>query len=494
MKDQIREHISNSTRENMDYLKKLFKDTSDMVFREFKFGDILCGVIYIDGMADKELLNDFLLEPMMKMSGEVIDAKEIKDRIIAISDMREVNKLSDGINAILSGESLVFIDNLAGALVVANRAWPNRGVGEPSGETVIRGSREGFTETIRFNTALLRRRIRDVGLKIEARQCGGRFKTDMAIVYIDDIVNTDVLEELKERLERIDIDAILDSGYVEQFIEDNDKTPFPQVQSTERPDVVAAALYEGRIGIIVDGSPFALIVPAVLADFFQSPDDYYTSWISGSMVRFIRIAGILVSLVLPALYVAVTTFHTDLIPTKLAYAIASSREGVPFAAYVEVLLMEASLAFLVEAIIKLPKPVGSTIGIVGGLIIGQSAVTAGLVSPIMVIVLGLTAITTFLIPNYTITSAFTYFRIMIIVLAAVFGLYGIMLGIIFLIIHLTRIKSFGIPYLAPAVDLVWSDLKDLYVRMPLKVFKDRPHFLKPRDQERQKTKRQGGTK
>jgi len=168
--------------------------------------------------------------------------------------------------------------------VVANRAWPNRGVGEPSGETVIRGSREGFTETIRFNTALLRRRIRDVGLKIEGRQCGVRSKTDMAIVYIDDIVNTDVLEELKRRLDRIDIDAILDSGYVEQFIEDNDRTPFPQVQSTERPDVVAAALYEGRIGIIVDGSPFALIVPAVLVDFFQSPDDYYKTSIYYSFI------------------------------------------------------------------------------------------------------------------------------------------------------------------------------------------------------------------
>ncbi|MEG0308163.1 MAG: spore germination protein [Clostridium sp.] len=486
MKGKVRETISQSTKENMEYLKELFKDTSDMVFREFMVGQILCGVVYIDGMADKALLNDFLLEPMMEMGKIVRSPKELKDRIIAISDIKEIDKLSDGVDLILSGESLVLIEDLQGALVVANRSWPNRGVSEPSGETVIRGSREGFTETIRFNTALIRRRIRDAGLKIEGRQCGVRSKTDVAIVYIDDIVNTDILKELKTRLDRINIDAILDSGYIEQFIEDNEKTPFPQVQSTERPDVVAAALYEGRIGIIVDGSPFVLIVPAVLVDFFQAPDDYYTSWISGTIVRFIRMIGVMTSLILPALYVAVTTFHSDLIPTKLAYAIAASREGVPFAAYVEVLLMEASLIFLIEAIIKLPKPVGSTIGIVGGLIMGQSAVTAGLVSPIMIIVLGVTAITTFLIPNYTITSAFSYFRIIIILLSAVFGLYGIMLGVIFLIIHLTRIKSFGIPYLAPAVDLVWSDLKDLYVRMPLKDFKQRPKFLKPRNNVRQK--------
>ncbi len=486
MKEDIRDHISSSTKENMDYLRKLFENNSDVVFREFKCGKYNTGVVYIDGMADKNLLNDYLLEPMMDFKGSIEKPEDIKERIIAISDMKQIYKLSDGINVILSGETLVLIDDLQGALTIANRAWPNRGVGEPSGETVIRGPREGFTETIRFNTALVRRRIRDTRLKIEASQCGVRSKTDMAIMYIEDIVNNDVLEELKRRIDRIDLDAILDSGYIEQYIEDNESTPFPQVQSTERPDVVAAALYEGRVAILVDNSPFALIVPAVLASFLQSPDDYYNRWTNGTVVRIIRIAAIILSLILPAFYVAVTTFHTGLIPTKLAYTIAASREGVPFAAYVEALLMEVSLAFLVEAIIKLPKPVGSTIGIVGGLIIGQSAVTAGLISPIMVIVLGLTAITTFLIPNYTMTSAFSYFRIMFILLSAVLGLYGITLGVIFLIIHLTRIKSFGIPYLAPAVDLVWSDMKDLYIRAPFRDFINRPKFLRPKDKIRQK--------
>ncbi len=486
MKDKVRTNISKSTKENMEYVKGLFKDTGDMVFREFNCGSILCGMVYIDGMADKILLDDYVIEPLMEMAGEITDPMELKARVIAASDMREVKSLKDGLTAVLSGETLVFINDFPGALIVATRSWPNRGVTEPSSETVIRGPRDGFTETIRFNTALLRRRIRDVGLKIESSQCGVRSKTDISLVYIDDIVNTEVLQELRRRIKRIDIDAILDSGYIEQFIEDNEKTPFPQVQSTERPDVVSAALYEGRIGIIVDGSPFVLIVPAVLVDFFQAPDDYYSSWITGTVVRFLRLAGIMIALVLPALYVAVTSFHSDLIPTKLAYTIAASREGVPFPAYMEVFLMEAALAFLIQAIIKLPKAISSTIGIVGGLIIGQSAVTAGLVSPIMIIILGVTAITTFLIPNYEITSAFTYFRIMIIILSAMLGLYGIMLGVIFLIIHLTRIKSFGIPYFAPAVDLVWSDLKDLFVRLPLNRFIKRPGFLKPRNVVRQK--------
>lgn len=486
MKEKVRTNISKSTKENMAYVRELFKDTSDMVFREFNCGNILCALVYIDGMADKILLDDYVVEPLMEMSGQVTDPVELKSRVIAVSDMREVETMTDGLSAALSGETLLFIDGYPGALIIATRSWPNRGVSEPSSETVIRGPREGFTETIRFNTALLRRRIRDVGLKIEASQCGVRSKTDIALVYIDDIVNTEVLKELRRRLKRIDIDAILDSGYIEQFIEDNENTPFPQVQSTERPDVVSAALYEGRIGIIVDGSPFVLVVPAVLVDFFQAPDDYYSSWITGSFVRFLRLIGIMTSLIMPALYVAVTSFHSDLIPTKLAYTIAASREGVPFPAYVEVFLMEAALAFLIQAIIKLPKAISSTIGIVGGLIIGQSAVSAGLVSPIMIIILGTTAITTFLIPNYEVTAAFTYFRIIIIVLSALLGLYGIMLGVIFLIIHLTRIKSFGIPYLAPAVDLVWSDMKDLFVRLPLNRFIKRPEFLKPRNVVRQK--------
>lgn len=486
MKEKVRTNISKSTKENMAYVRELFKDTSDMVFREFNCGNILCGLVYIDGMADKILLDDYVVEPLMEMAGQITDPAELKSKVIAVSDMREVKTMTDGLTAALSGETLMFIDGYSGGVIIATRSWPNRGVSEPSSETVIRGPREGFTETIRFNTALLRRRIRDVGLKIEASQCGKRSKTDIALVYIDDIVNMEVLKELRRRISRIEIDAILDSGYIEQFIEDNENTPFPQVQSTERPDVVTAALYEGRIGIMVDGSPYVLIVPAVLVDFFQGPDDYYSSWITGTSVRFLRLVGMMTSLIMPALYVAVTSFHADLIPTKLAYTIAASREGVPFPSYVEVFLMEAALAFLIQAVIKLPKAVSSTIGIVGGLIIGQSAVSAGLISPIMIIILGTTAITTFLIPNYEVTWAFSYFRIIIIILSAILGLYGIMLGVIFLIIHLTRIKSFGIPYLAPAVDLVWSDMKDLFVRLPLNRFIKRPEFLKPRNAIRQK--------
>lgn len=484
--ENMEEKIHLSTKENMDFVKAVFKNATDVVFRDFYAGNRKLGLVYIDGMADKDLLNDFLLKPAMANKDKIDGFETLKNSIISVSDIKDVTKMSDGILSVLSGETLVFVEGLSYAHVIANRSWPNRGIGEPAGETVIRGSREGFTETIRFNTALVRRRIRDTRLKVESKQIGVRSKTDIAIMYIEDIVDPEILGELKERLDNINLDAILDSGYIEQYIEENPFSPFPQIQSTERPDVVAAGLYDGRIGILVDNSPFALIVPAVMATFLQSPDDYYNRWLNGSIVRIIRFLAIMLAIVLPALYVAITSFHTSLIPSKLAYAMARSREGVPFPAYMEALFMEFSLALLIEAITKLPKPVGSTIGIVGGLILGQSAVTAGLASPIMVIVLGITAIATFLIPNYVITYAFSYFRVMIIILAAFLGLYGVVIGVIFLLIHLIRLKSFGIPYLSPGVNLSEKDMKDMYVRLPFSIFKYRPRFMHTQDKIRQK--------
>lgn len=486
MKEKIRDSISLKTEENVAYIKELFKNTSDIVFREFYIGNFRAALIYVDGMGDKILLDDYVLENVMLKGYSITDVNEIKDRILTVTDVREVKKLSEGINAMLSGDTLMFIEGLENCYVVASRLWPARSVSEPSGETVIRGARDGFTETIRFNTALIRRRVRDTRLKLVSKSLGTRSKTDSVVMYIDDIVNKDVLEELFNRVENINIDAVLDSGYVEQLIEDDKWSVFPQIQSTERPDVVAAALYEGRVAMLIDNSPFALIVPATMPNLFQSPDDYYQRWIYGSIIRLIRFFSIFISLMLPALYVAVTSFHTGIIPTKLAYFIASSREGVPFPAFIEALIMEVSLAFLLEAIARLPKAIGATIGIVGGLIIGQAAVTAGIVSPVMIIIVSLTAITSFTTPNYEITSAFRILRVLLIIAASVIGLYGIMLGLIVTLIHMVRLKSFGISYLSPMTNPNKNDFKDMYLRFPLKYFKNRPEYMETEDKVRQK--------
>lgn len=487
MKEEIRDKISINSRENVKYIKEILKDNSDIVYREFFICKNLRGaLVYIDGMADKLLLDDYVLQNIMLEDEDIINAAEIKDKILSVSDLREVDKLSEGVNAFLSGDTLLFIDNLEEAYVLATRFWPARGVSEPSGETVVRGSREGFTETIRFNTALVRRRIRDTRFRIKAVTLGVRSKTDTVIMYIDDIVRDGLVEEVENRINKINIDAILDSGYVEQLIEDNKRSIFPQVQSTERPDVVAAALYEGRVAIMVDNSPFALVVPATLPNLFQSPDDYYQRWISSSVVRVIRILGIILSLIMPALYVAVTSFHTDIIPTKLAYSIAATREGVPFPAFIEAIIMEISLAFLMESIVRLPKPMGATIGIVGGLIIGQAAVSAGIVSPIMIIIVAVTVITSFMTPNYEVSSAFRIVRFLLIIAASIVGLYGIVLGLVLLVVHLVKLKSFGVSYLSPAVNFNTRDLKDFIIRFPTDKMKKRPRYMRTKDKIRQK--------
>lgn len=485
MKEELLESIYSDLDDNLIYIKSVFTNASDIVYRTIEGGDNKGTLIYIDGMADKVLLNDFVLEEFMD-NKEFMNLEKIKERVITLTDLKEIDSLKDGINGILSGDTLMLLDGSTKALVFATRAWPNRGVGEPSGETVVRGSRDGFTETIRFNTALLRRRIRDTRLKVEPMALGARSKTDTMLTYIDDIVDKDVLKELKSRLKNINIDAILDSGYVAQLIEDNPWSLFPQIQATERPDVVAAALYEGRIGIFVDNSPFVLIVPTTLPQLFQSPDDYYQRWIYGSVTRVVRTFAIVLALVLPGLYVAITSFHTSIIPTKLAYSIAAAREGVPFPAYMEAIIMEISLALLLEAIVRLPRAIGATIGIVGGLVIGQAAVSAGIISPIMVIIVGITAVTSFITSNYEVSFALRISRFLIIIAASIAGLYGIALGCMLILLHLIKLKSFGYSYLTPVVETSKNNFKDLFLRYPLKYFKKRPTFMKIGDKVRQK--------
>ncbi|WP_139905709.1 spore germination protein [Clostridium thermarum] len=486
MKEVIRSEISSDLEENYTYIQELLADNTDAIFRQFKVGQWQAAVIYIEGLADKALLNDYVMESLMIFGDRIKNVKEIKDRLVTVTDIKPQKRLDKAINALLTGETILMIDGLEEVYIIATRLWPARGVSDPSGETVIRGSREGLVETMRFNTALIRRRIRDTRLKVESVSVGTRSKTDVVIMYIDDIVNRDVLTKVKDRLEKIKIDAILDSGYIEQLVEDNKWSIFPQIQSTERPDVVAAALYEGRVAIIVDNSPFTLLAPTTLVNLFQSPDDYYQRWIYSSIIRLIRLIAIFLSLVLPALYVAVTSFHTIIIPRRLAYSMASTREGIPFPAYVEAIIMEVSMALLIEAVIRLPKGIGTTIGIVGGLIIGQAAVTAGIVSPFMIIIVSVTTITTFMTPNYEAVASLRIIRFTLIIAASVIGLYGITIMLIVYLIHIIRLESFGIPYMSPIVNTRSGDLKDTFIRSPLQYFKKRPEYMNPQDRVRQK--------
>ncbi len=486
MEENIRKEILPELDENYSYIKELLKDNTDVIFRKFYVGKFSVALIYIDGMADKKLLDDYVMESLMLHGDRVRSKEEITNTILTVTDLKEEEKMDSALKAMLSGETMMFIDGIDKCYIIATRSWSARGVTEPSGEEVIRGAREGFVETLRFNTALIRRRIRDTRLRIEMTTVGLRSKTDVAIVYIDDIVNKDVLSKVKQRIDNIKIDAVLDSGYIEQFIEDNRWSIFPQIQATERPDVAAASIFEGRVAILVDNSPYCILAPTTLIALFQSPDDYNQRWIYSSIIRLIRFCSIFLSLLLPGLYVAVTSFHTTIVPTRLAYAMAATREGIPFPAYVEAIIMEISMALLVEAVIRLPKGLGTTIGIVGGLIIGQAAVSAGIVSPIMIIIVSVTAITTFITPNYEVVASLRIIRFTLIIAASIIGFYGLTLLSLVYLIHLIRLESFGIPYMSPIVNLRSGDLKDTLIRSPLQFFKRRPDFLKPGDKIRQK--------
>lgn len=484
---------------NLQKIKEILKDCDDVVYREVKVGKeqkYRCVIVFIDGLVDKNLIHENLFKPLMHVSRDLRPSpSSIKENLfdlikyanISAGEINEVESINEAIDSILIGETVVIIDKYKKIMTVSSRGWQTRGISEPQSETVIRGPRDGFTETIKTNISSVRRRIRDPRLKLKMMQIGERSKTDVALMYMEDIVNEEILEEVKKRIEGIKIDAVIESSYIEQFIEDDRYSIFPQVENTERPDSVSAALYEGRVAILVDNTPFALLVPTTIATFMQSSEDYYDRWPIATLIRIIRYIGAFVALLSPALYIAITSYHPGMLPTALALYVASTRIYVPFPAYIEAFIMEITIEFLREAGTRLSGPIGTTIGIVGGLVIGQAAVEAGIVSPLMIIIVALTTIATFMLPSYGFSGAFRIIRFMFMVFAAVFGLYGIMLALILLGTHLVRLKSFGVPYMSPFIIMgkTRRDIQDTFVRTPLSKMEKRPKFTNVIDEERQ---------
>ena len=484
------EYLSKKLDKNVDNFKNIFKDCGDITFRFIEIGKdkkLQACFIFSDGLIDKHLLSEYAIQLLLSSSeNEDFDLNLIKKSLlefltkeaIAIPEVDEENKVDEIVNSILSGETILLIDGVDKALILSTRGWPTRGVGEPETETVVRGPRDGFSETLKINTTLVRRRIKDPKMKVKKFQLGRRSKTDVAVLYIEDIVNPELLNEVFKRLNNIDIDAIIDSAMLEHLIEDNYLSPFPQIENTERPDTVAASLYEGRVGILVDNTPFALIVPATLGTLLQSAEDYYSRWTITSLVRLLRIVAGFLAILSPALYIAITSFHPGLIPTKLTYYVAASRINVPFPSVVEAFLMEITIELLREAGTRISGPIGTTIGIVGGLIIGQAAVEAGIVSPLMIIIVAVTTIAAFALTSYELASGLRVCRFALMILAAILGLYGIMLGVVILTTHLARLNSFGIPFTSPysGLGIEEGDLKDTLIKAPIQNLEFRPKF------------------
>jgi spore germination protein KA len=487
-------NLHKELRLNIQDIQRIMGRSPDFVIRELAFGqkNVQLALIYIEGLAEPK----YVLESLMEKSSEsefdtLVSNSEflslLTNKLLAIGDIKNISTMQMLCQSVLTGDTLLLIDGYSTCLSLGTKLWKERSVEEPSAQTVVRGPRDGFTETLRTNTALVRRRIKSTDFRMEAKIIGRVTQTDIAIIYIKGIVNEKVLNEVRIRLDRIDIDAILESGYIEELIQDEIYSPFPTVFNTERPDALAAGILEGRVAILIDGTPFALMVPALFTQFFQSSEDYYQRADFATLLRILRYLCFFITLLAPSMYIAVTTFHHELMPPELLIKLVAAREGVPFPAFVEALLMEITFEILREAGVRMPRSIGQAVSIVGTLVIGQASVEAGLVSPAMVIVVSITAISNFVIPSFNMGISLRILRFFIMFLAASFGLFGIVVGLIATVLHLCSLRSFGVPYMSPFAPLIIEDQKDSIFRLPQWALFSRPRLVSQNNNKRERT-------
>lgn len=492
------ENLSTSLKENLEGLDRLLNRCSDAVIKRFKFSKnpaIDAALLYFDGLTDRNEIEINILKPLMleieKLSNEYLTLyktedifSSVKDRILSMADIKEINTFGEVCHHISSGDTVLLIDGFDLALATSTRSWQTRSIETPENEVVIAGPKEGFTETLRFNTALLRRRIKSTNFKIEAMVIGRISKTDVAFCYIENIAPEGLINEVRRRLEKIDIDAIFDTSYLKEYIVDAKESLFTQVEHTEKPDKVCGQLLEGRVCIIVDGSPMALVLPITFPQYLVASEDYYIHYIPASLFRLLRFGALVAALLLPSLYVAVITYHHEMIPTSLYLTIAATRQGVPFPPFLEALILESTFEMLREAGLRLPRAVGSAISIVGALIIGDAAVRAGLVSTPMVVVVAFTAIASFVFPAYSAGIIVRISRFGFLFAAALLGFLGIMIALGVFLSRMVSLSSFGQPYLAPIAPFNLAQISDTIVRRPWFISSKRPYMEGMKNQHR----------
>ncbi|OAH58045.1 MULTISPECIES: spore germination protein [Bacillaceae] len=478
--------IDFSLSKNLEDIKRITGNSPDIVIRKVKIGDqakIDAAVLFVKGLVDSQAVNDLFIESIMKSSPlqENLDLQGmmelIADKVIPLGQVQSMRNQEEIVGSLMAGNTIILIDGIDEALSAGTQGGEKRSIQEPTTHVSIRGSKEGFTETNETNIAMVRRIIKSPDVWVESMTIGKMTKTDVSIMYLKGIAKEDIVEEVRTRLKRIDIDGILESGYIEQLIEDQTMTPFPTIENTERPDMVAGNLLSGRIAIFINGTPFVLLVPAIFVEFFQTFEDYSSRFDIANGLRLLRVLAFFISLVGPALYVGATTFHQEMIPTQLVFIIAAQREAVPFPAVVEALIMELTFEILREAGLRLPKAIGSTVSIVGALVIGQAAVQAGIVSPAMVIVVSITAIASFATPAYGLAISARLIRFAFIISAATFGFFGLILAFFLMIVHLCSLRSFGVPYMTPFAPFFPTNFKETFFRRPLWAMNERSRIV-----------------
>ncbi|WP_081418647.1 spore germination protein [Paenibacillus sp. Leaf72] len=468
--------FSPSLKSNIDTFTKLLGHSSDLEIKPFASDlapEITMSLVYLSEMVNEATLNESVLRPLMEEDKQAEERSNalihlIKEQIIQVGSTYCTDSIEEAIDMLLNGYCLLLVQEASSGLMINVSSKEGRTVSEPTTQTVLRGPQQSFNEILSTNINLMRQIIKSPDLHIESMVVGSQTRTQIAMLYLNGVASAEAVKTIRERLEAIEVSGILESGYIEALIQEKRYTPFPTLMNTERPDAVAGGILEGQIAIVVDGTPFVLLAPVTLFQFFQTPEDYYHRFDIATFLRLIRFVSFLISMLLPALYIAVTTFHQEMLPTTLLITLAAQREGIPFPGLVEALIMEMTFEVLREAGVRMPRAIGPAISIVGALVLGQAAVDAGIVSAGMVMVVSFTAISSFVIPQFNIAISARLIRFTFMLLAGVFGFMGIVAGFMAMLIHLAGLESFGVPYMTPLAPFNWSAMKDTFIRAPHK--------------------------
>lgn len=490
--------ISADLQENIERLTLLLNACSDAVVKEISFGNpsIRACIVYFDGLTDKKQIETNLLKPlllelnMQNNTDQLLNnhniLSQLQHQILSLAELKRLKSLQEVCHHITSGDTVLLIDGCSQGLVAGTRSWQGRPVQAPENEVTVFGPKEGFNETLRFNTAILRRRIKSTQFKIDSMILGKITKTDVVVCYIENIAPPELVAEVKSRLSKIDIDGVLDTGYLAELIADHKWTIFTQTEHTEKPDRVCGHLLEGKVCIMADGTPMALVVPISFPEYMIAGEDYYIHFIPASLFRLLRFIAFLMALLLPSLYVALITYHHEMIPTSLLLTIAATRQGVPFPAFVEAFLMDATFELLREAGLRLPRAVGPAVSIVGSLIIGDAAVRSGLVSTPMVVIIAFTGIASFVTPSYNAGIIIRIARFGFLFASGLLGFLGIIIALILMLLRMVSLSSFGLPYMSPIAPFNLQQMGDIIVRRPWFKNQKRPYHEGMKNVQRQK--------
>jgi spore germination protein KA len=478
-----KEKLALSLDQNEAAIRDIFDKCFDFVVREINIGNnpaYRARVMYLANMIPKNIIEENVINFLTSSPAEGSPVPGTIEYAMSLlgtgfdDTIDEISKVSD---VITEGNAIVILDGITIALATPLKEPPGRNINEPEGEKVIRGPREGFIETLAINTALIRKKIKSINLKMELFKVGKETRTDVVICYMKNIADTKIVEEVRTRIGNIKIDSVLDSNYIAEYIQDDPINIIPTIFRTEKPDVVAGKILEGRVAILVDGSPIALTVPSIFPELMMSSEDYYQNPILVSVIRWMRYLALFTSLTLPGLYVSLITFHSELMPSKLVTTVLRSRAAVPFNAFIEASLMIITFNILQEADIRIPKSMGQAVSVVGALVLGQAAVSAGIVSPPMVIVAAFAGISGLAVPEPEMQLALIHLRLVILAASGFLGLLGTTCAFLTILVYLTSQRSFGTPFMMPISPLNFKALGDVFVRIPIWMMKHRPSFI-----------------